>query len=758
MSAIPSMVKGVPRSVAWLAVWLAAAPAVRATVLWKAGNDDAISLTSSWWTTEAGTASPSAIGATDTLRFGGSGQGSDRTLSLGGDLTVGALRLDNNTGTPNYNVTILAGQTLTLNGNTDYSGTSGLVQNSAAGGTLTIGADILVNAAQQWVTSRALTIDGAVGLGANSLTLWSAGASTGLLTINGQVSGSKPAGSNAILLTGNGKARLANAANDFTGNIEFTGGSATILEFTSAGALGNADSIRFRNTGGTVHAGSVLRYIGTTDDTVTRNLQCDTSIGMRFESDSAGGSITYSANGTWTQNGARPYTFGGTGAGNNTFAMSMPAGGAALRKDGVGKWILTGTNLYTGATTVAAGTLEIGGAGLLGASGVYSSPITNAGTLRFNSSANQTLSGVVTGAGVLAKGNVGTLTINANNTFAGTVAIGGGTVVVNPGKSLAWAGATRAGVDSLVISGGATLAMPAWGGWGATGPLGMLNYNDGYLAVNGGSIRLTASDVSGANRGVRLDAGGAVLEAPAGVDWAFGDGGNTIHGSGTLTLEGDGGGTVATRITTSGGVVKAGSGLWNLTGANSYAGATAVSNGTLLVNGRYTGGGLITVYAGGRFGGTGSVAGVSVAGGTYAPGNSPGIQTNASLAMDAGTLAIDLWGAGGAGAADGHDRVVLEGGALTLTGAPVIEVDLNGAYAPGIGALFTIVEGAGSRSGEFASGVNVVNAPAEFSGRSFEVLYDAGEVSLTVVPEPGTLGAACLGGLIALLLPRRARA
>lgn len=46
-----------------------------AQTLWKAGNDDNLNLTSSWFTTEAGPTNPASIATSSTLRFGGSGQG-----------------------------------------------------------------------------------------------------------------------------------------------------------------------------------------------------------------------------------------------------------------------------------------------------------------------------------------------------------------------------------------------------------------------------------------------------------------------------------------------------------------------------------------------------------------------------------------------------------------------------------------------------------------------------------------------------------
>ena len=56
-------------------------------------------------------------------------------------------------------------------------------------------------------------------------------------------------------------------------------------------------------------------------------------------------------------------------------------------------------------------------------------------------------------------------------------------------------------------------------------------------------------------------------------------------------------------------IVKTGTGVWRLTGANEYKGTTVVHNGTLVVNGRHTGGGAITVNAGAALGGKGTLTG-----------------------------------------------------------------------------------------------------------------------------------------------------
>lgn len=55
-------------------------------------------------------------------------------------------------------------------------------------------------------------------------------------------------------------------------------------------------------------------------------------------------------------------------------------------------------------------------------------------------------------------------------------------------------------------------------------------------------------------------------------------------------------------------IIKAGTGVWRLTGANEYSGTTTINAGALIVNGAHSGTGAITVNKDATLGGTGSVA------------------------------------------------------------------------------------------------------------------------------------------------------
>jgi autotransporter-associated beta strand protein len=104
-----------------------------------------------------------------------------------------------------------------------------------------------------------------------------------------------------------------------------------------------------------------------------------------------------------------------------------------LIKDGLGTLLLNGTNTYTGDTTISNGVLWVNGSGVLN-NGNYDGEISMAtnGTLIIGTTANQSIGGIISGAGSLVKTNSGTLTITGpDNSYTGTTTIGQGTLVLN---------------------------------------------------------------------------------------------------------------------------------------------------------------------------------------------------------------------------------------------------------------------------------------------------------------------------------------
>ncbi len=206
----------------------------------------------------------------------------------------------------------------------------------------------------------------------------------------------------------------------------------------------------------------------------------------------ASNTITINTDLAVTAAGNKILTLGGSNTGANTFVGKIVDGTDAaisLAKADSGTWILSGVNTYTGATSVSGGTLEIGGAGQLG-SGSYAGAIAIAAgkTFKYNSSAAQTLSGIIgtTGiAGILVKDGAGTLTLTNANIYTGATTVSGGKLLLGEGGSMA---ATAVSVTGTATYGMARTSSGAWVQGGSTLSLdsgSTLNLQDGYTNTLG---------------------------------------------------------------------------------------------------------------------------------------------------------------------------------------------------------------------------------------------------------------------------------
>lgn len=162
----------------------------------------------------------------------------------------------------------------------------------------------------------------------------------------------------------------------------------------------------------------------------------------------------------------------------------------------------------------------------------------------------------------------------------------------------------------------------------------------------------------------------------------------------TLTVgNANAGGTFAGSINNPSGtglfnLVKTGSGVQKLVGANSYRGTTTVSNGTLLVNGTHNGAGNYSTSEVGTLGGTGTINlggtnSVTVNTGSLAPGDgAPGVlNINGALNMSSiGTLRVELGGAFPGNGPTFYDQVNMTSptAAINTTFAHVVVSLVNG--------------------------------------------------------------------------------
>jgi outer membrane autotransporter protein len=264
------------------------------------------------------------------------------------------------------------------------------------------------------------------------------GAGTGALNFNHTSSGYVF----APTITGPGAVNVFAGTTIFTANNAYTGGTTInggTLQLGNGGTSGNisgnvanngvfainrSDAFTFANV---ISGSGVLQQLGpgTTILTAANTYTGGTTISAGTLRLGSGGSLAPTGaltvnGGTFDLNGSNQTVGALSGAGgilalgngtlttdtasNTTFA-SLITGTGGLTKQGLGTINLTGTNTYTGPTSVMAGILAVNGS--------LTSNVTvgAAGTL----GGNGTITGLVTNNGIIAPGNsIGTLTINGN--------------------------------------------------------------------------------------------------------------------------------------------------------------------------------------------------------------------------------------------------------------------------------------------------------------------------------------------------------
>lgn len=337
------------------------------------------------------------------------------------------------------------------------------------------------------------------GSGARTITL--RGATSGVGEIAGVISnGSGTAG---ITKTDTGTWRLSGTSSTYTGATALNGG---VLEVTKLSNGGVASSIGAASvtSGNLSFNGGTLRYIGTGDST---NKNFNLGVNGATLDASGSGAVTFSGSMVHQTTGtARTITFAGVNTDANTFSGAITNTGAgaltSVVKDGVGKWVLSATNTYTGSTTISAGTLLVNGSLNAG-----SAVALNGGTLGGGGS----VGGLVTTAGIGARispGNSpGTLSL-----IGGLDATAGVTFVFELGTTS----------DLLSLGSGMLTGSAAAGGL-------VFNFSDaGGLVAGNPYTLITFGSATGLDYS---DFSAAVLPAGYMLDTSFGTGGFQINGS-----------------------------------------------------------------------------------------------------------------------------------------------------------------------------------------------------------------------------------
>ena len=286
------------------------------------------------------------------------------------------------------------------------------------------------------------------------------------------------------------------------------------------------------------------------------------------------GSLSKQGNGTLTLSGTNSYSGGttvseGTLQGNTTSLQGSitnnqnvifdqgsagtyagnMSGAGNLTKNGSGTLTLSGTNSYSGGTTVAAGKLE-------GDTGSLQGPITNNTSVIFNQGSTGTYAGVMEGAGDLVKNGGGTVILTGGNTYTGGTTVSAGTLQGNTG-SLQGDIQNSAAVTFNQV---------------ASGTYGDIMSGSGSLSKQGGGTLI----LTGANT-----YGGGTTVTDGTLEGNTGSLQGDIQNNSAVTFNQVASGTYEDIISGSGSLSKQGGGILVLTGANTYGGGTTVSEGAL---------------------------------------------------------------------------------------------------------------------------------------------------------------------------------
>jgi autotransporter-associated beta strand protein len=476
----------------------------------------------------------------------------------------------------------LGAGTFNLTGTNTYSGGTTVNAGTLQGNTSSLQGNIANNAAIVFDQTNNGTYGGNMS-GTGSLTKQG----TGLLNLTGSNSYSGGTSVNAGTLQGNTTSLQGSIANnaavvfDQINNGTYSGAMSGTGSLTKQGTgLLNLTGANTYTGGTTVNAGALQGNTASIQGNVANNAAVNfdqINNGTYGGNMSGTGTLTKQGTGLLNLTGTNTYT-GGTSVNagnlqgntasiqgnvannaaivfdqinNGTYGGNM-SGTGLLTKQGTGLLNLTGSNTYSGGTSVNAGTLQGNTTSLQG-------NVANNAAIVFNQINDGTYGGNMSGTGSLTKQGTGLLNLTGTNTYSGGTSVSAGTLQGNTASiqgnvannAAVIFNQTTDGTYSGTLSGTGSLTKQGTGLLNLTGT----NTYSGGTTVNAGTLQGNTASIQG-----------NIANNAAIVFDQINDGtyGGNMSGAGLLT--------------------KQGTGLLNLTGTNTYSGGTTVNAGTLQGN------------------------------------------------------------------------------------------------------------------------------------------------------------------------------
>lgn len=444
--------------------------------------------------TNSGTVDASGSG---TLTLSGGITGATQNLTLTG---TGTGIQSGVIGTTSGNVTKTGSGTWIFTGANTYTGTTtisnGILQlgNASTNGTLGNGTgNVINNATLTFNRSNAYTVNNVIS------------------------------GSGTINQSGAGTTTLAGSNTSFSGPVNINTGGLTL---TNANALGSGGNIL-------ISSGTLL-----TLNFATNTLSNSNQITVSGSGTGTGAIVASNTTETLLNNIvlAANTTFGGASNLVLSGNISENSAGTTLTKVGAGTLTLSGTNTYSGITTVSAGTLSFNSiADNDGTSSALGAPTTDVnGTITLASGTTLTYTGTghssnrainLTGAATLNASGSGTLTLNANSSTDG----------ITGTQNLTLTGTGTALINSVIGTGAGTLAKTGTGTWTLNGT----NTYSGLTTISAGILSISNPNGLGTSATGTTVASGGTLQInniTLANEIITTNNGSTLNGIGNATI------------------------------------------------------------------------------------------------------------------------------------------------------------------------------------------------------------------------------